>query len=148
MLASHVDNQRIPCCTVQIRVRYAETDAMGFLHHARYFVYFEEGRTELLRLNGVRYRDMEERGILYVVAKLECRFRNPARYDDVVSLTTTTERMTPVLVEHSYRMTRGDTVLADAKSTLVSIGRDGRPMPLPDDLYAQLTGVTLPPPGG
>ena len=74
----------IASCDVSIRVRYAETDAMGYLHHAQYFVYFEQGRTELLRLNGVRYRDMESRGIFYVVARLECRFRAPARYDDLL----------------------------------------------------------------
>lgn len=135
----------IPSCDVQIRVRYAETDAMGYLHHARYFVYFEEGRTELLRRNGVRYRDMEARGVFYVVAKLECRFRAPARYDDLLTLTTTTARMTPVRVEHEYRLTRDGLLLAEAHSTLVSVGRDGRPRALPDDLYDTLRGVTADP---
>jgi acyl-CoA thioester hydrolase len=131
-----------PSCTIPIRVRYAETDAMGYLHHARYFVYFEEGRTELLRQNGIRYRDMETRGIFYVVARLECRFRSPARYDDLLALTTTTERLSPVRVEHAYRLERDGTLLAEAKSTLVSVGRDGRPRTLPDDLYRLLGGVT------
>ncbi len=132
-------------CDVQIRVRYAETDAMGYLHHAQYFVYFELGRTELLRLNGVRYRDLEERGIFYVVAKLECRFRAPARYDELLTLTTTTERMTPVRVDHSYLLKRGDELLTEARSTLVAVGRNGRPLALPDELYDQLAGVTAPP---
>ena len=55
---------------MQIRVRYAETDAMGYLHHAQYFVYFEMGRTELLRRAGVSYRQCEERGVMFVVAKV------------------------------------------------------------------------------
>jgi len=131
----------VPSCDVQIRVRYAETDAMGYLHHARYFVYFEEGRTELLRKNGVRYRDMEERGLCYVVARLECRFRAPAHYDDLLTLTTTTEKLTHVRVEHGYRLARDGTLLAEAKSTLVLVGRDGRPTPLPDDLYDILVGT-------
>ncbi|MEW6252729.1 MAG: thioesterase family protein [Planctomycetota bacterium] len=125
-------------CDIQIRVRYAEVDAMGYLHHAQYFVYFEQGRTELLRLNGIRYRDMEERGIFYVVARLECRYRAPARYDDVLTLTTRTERLTPVRVEHAYLLTRGGTLLTEGRSTLVSVGRDGRPTALPEDLYARL----------
>ena len=129
-----------PSCDIQIRVRYAETDAMGYLHHAQYFVYFEQGRTELLRINGVRYRDMEERGIFYVVARLECRYRAPARYDDLLTLTTTTERLTPVRVEHTYRITRDGTLLTEGRSTLVSVGRNGRPLALPDDLYARLGG--------
>jgi acyl-CoA thioester hydrolase len=130
----------VPSCTIEIRVRYAETDAMGYLHHAQYFVYFEQGRTELLRQNGVRYRDMEERGLFYVVGRLECRYRAPARYDDVLSLTTTTEDISPLLVKHAYRVHRGDTLIAEAKSTLVAVGRDGRPTPVPDDFYALMTG--------
>jgi acyl-CoA thioester hydrolase len=133
----------VPSCDVQIRVRYAETDAMGYLHHAQYFVYFELGRTELLRQNGVSYREMEERGIFYVVARLECRFRAPARYDDLLTLTTTTERMTPVRVEHSYRLTRDGLLLTEARSTLVTVGRHGKPIALPDELYAQLAAATL-----
>ncbi len=127
---------------VEIRVRYAETDAMGYLHHAQYLVYFELGRTELLRVNGVRYRELEERGIFYVVARLDCRFKAPARYDDLLTLTTTTERLTPVRVEHSYRLQRGDTLLTEGSSTLVCVGQDGRPRGLPDDIYNRLTGVT------
>jgi acyl-CoA thioester hydrolase len=136
----------VPSCDIEIRVRYAETDAMGYLHHAQYFVYFEQGRTELLRLNGVRYRDMEARGIYYVVARLECRFRSPARYDDLLVLTTATERLTPVRVEHTYVLKRDGQPLAEARSTLVAVGRHGRPLALPDDLYHQLGGVTAAPP--
>ena len=65
---------------LEIRVRYAETDAMGYLHHAQYLVYFEAGRTELLRVNGLRYRDMEQRGLFYVVARVEVRFRASERF--------------------------------------------------------------------
>lgn len=125
-------------CDITIRVRYAETDAMGYLHHARYFVYFEEGRTELLRRCGLRYRDMEERGLFYVVARIECRYRAPARYDDLLTLTTTTEKLTRLRVDHSYRLARDQTLLAEARSTLVLVGRDGRPTPLPDDLWQVL----------
>lgn len=131
----------IPACDIQIRVRYAETDAMGYLHHAQYFVYFEQGRTELLRLHGVRYRDMEAQGLFYVVARLECRFRAPARYDDLLTLTTTCERLTPVRAEHSYRLTREGQLLAEAKSTLVAVGPDGKPRPLPEELFRQMGGA-------
>ncbi|RPI89913.1 MAG: acyl-CoA thioesterase, partial [Planctomycetaceae bacterium] len=71
---------------IDIRVRYSETDAMGFLHHANYFVYFELGRTELLRAQGGNYRQMEEEGQFMVVVSLECKYRRPARYDDLLSL--------------------------------------------------------------
>jgi acyl-CoA thioester hydrolase len=126
---------------VEIRVRYAETDAFGYLHHAQYLVYFELGRTELLRFNGVRYRDMEERGLYYVVARIECRFRAPARYDDVLTLTTRTTRLTRVRVDHAYELRRDGQLLTEASSTLVLVDRRGRPTTLPDDLYKTLTGT-------
>jgi acyl-CoA thioester hydrolase len=132
----------VESCCVEIRVRYAETDAMGYLHHAQYPVYFEIGRTELLRQNGIRYRELEEQGLFYVVAKLECRFKLPARYDDLLRLETRTTRLTPVRVEHGYRLFHDDQLLTEASTTLVSVGREGRPIPLPEPLYARLTGVT------
>jgi len=65
---------------IQIRVRYCETDAMGFLHHANYLNYFEIGRTELFRAQGGNYREMEERGLYLVVVQFACRYHKPARY--------------------------------------------------------------------
>jgi len=124
---------------VQIRVRYAETDAMGYLHHAQYLVYFEMGRTELLRVNGLCYRDMEARGLFYVVARLDCRFRVPARYDDVLTLTTSTTRLSPVRVDHRYELKRDGRLLSEANSTLVLVDRSGKPTALPDELYAVLS---------
>lgn len=128
--------------TIEIRVRYSEVDSFGYLHHARYFVFFEMGRTELLRRAGIAYREMESRGLFYVVASLQCRYRAPGRYDDVLMLTTRTDRFTRVRVDHGYELRRGETLLAEASSTLVLVGRDGRPTTLPDDLYQVLGGDT------
>lgn len=130
----------VRACDVQIRVRYAEVDAMGVVHHARYFVYFEIGRTELLRRNGVCYADMERDGLLYVVARAQCRFRAAARYDDLLTLTTRTERLSFVRVDHSYELRRGAELLAEAQTTLALVDREGQPTRLPDELYARLTG--------
>lgn len=127
-------------CDIEVRVRYAETDAMGFLHHARYAVYFEMGRTELLRLSGACYREMEERGTYYVVARLECRYRAPAKYDDLLRLRTTTARLTRVRVDHTYELWRDETLLAEAGSTLACVGSDGQLTGLPDDLYVKMRG--------
>lgn len=124
-------------CDLEIRVRYAETDPMGYLHHSKYFEYFEMGRTELLRLAGFRYRDLEARGVLFAVAKLECRFRAPAYYDDVVVLTTKIDRMTRARIDHSYELKRGGTLLCEAKSTLACIDRTGGLIPIPDELYIE-----------
>ncbi len=122
-------------CDIAIRVRYAESDPMGYLHHSKYFEYFEMGRTELLRLAGFRYRDLEEQGVLFAVAKLECRFRSPARYDDELVLTTRIERMTRARIDHTYNLTRDGRLLCEAKSTLACIDREGKLIPIPDEIF-------------
>jgi acyl-CoA thioester hydrolase len=117
---------------VQIRVRYAETDRMGLLHHANYLVYFEQGRTELLRSRGIAYKDLEDQGYLLVLTKIEVRYKAPARYDDLLTLRTTVARVTPVRIEHRYEVMRDGTLLAEGNSTLACVDRAGRLQPLPD----------------
>ena len=124
-------------CDIPIRVRYAETDPMSYLHHSKYFEYFEMGRTELLRLAGFRYRDLEEQGVLFAVAKIECRFKAPARYDDEVVLTTKIDRMTRARIDHSYVLRRDGVVLCEASSTLACIDRTGRLIPIPDEIFVE-----------
>jgi acyl-CoA thioester hydrolase len=120
--------------TIEIRVRYPEVDPMGYLHHSRYFQYFEIGRVELLRAQGFSYADLERDGVFFVVVKLECRYRNPARYDELLSLTTRIKRQTTVSIEHQYDLRRGDTVLAEATSTIACVGPDGQMQRIPDFL--------------
>jgi acyl-CoA thioester hydrolase len=119
---------------IEIRVRYAETDRMGFLHHAQYFVYFETGRVELLRQQGHSYKEIEDQGFFLVVVKLECRYRKPAHYDDLLRLRTILERTTQVKVEHRYELYRGDELIADGSSTLACVDRDGQLQRLPEVL--------------
>jgi len=121
------------CHDIEIRIRYAETDRMGYLHHSRYAVLFEMGRTELLRRRGIAYRDLEEAGVFFVVTKLAVRFMAPARYDDVVRLTTRVARMTTARIDHTYQLQRADgTPLAEGETTLACVDRDGRVTPIPE----------------
>ena len=109
-----------------IRVRYAETDRMGFLHHANYLVYFEQARTELLRDYGASYKDLEDQGYLLVLTKVEVRYKRPARYDDLLRVRTIVERTTAVRIDHRYEVWCEGQLLAEGSSTLACIGRDGR----------------------
>ncbi|MFO0865511.1 MAG: thioesterase family protein [Gemmataceae bacterium] len=117
-----------------IRVRYAEVDRMGFLHHSNYLVYFEQGRTELLRQMGFSYRDMEDQGFLLVLTRVQVRYRRPARYDDVLTLRTIVVRTTSVKIEHRYEVIREGELLAEGETTLGCIGADGKVRVLPDYL--------------
>jgi acyl-CoA thioester hydrolase len=122
---------------VTIRVRYAETDRMGLLHHANYLVYFEQGRTELLRSFGLSYKDLEDQGYLLVLTRVEVRYRRPVRYDDVVTLRTTVERATSVRIDHRYEVLVGGELAAEGSSTLACVNREGRPQALPEFLQQQ-----------
>jgi len=124
--------QERPSCQTQVRVRYAECDPWGNVHHGRYFEYFEAGRVALLRELGVSYRDCEADGVFFVVSKLTCRFRAPARFDDVLDLTTTLVRSTRARVDHEYVLKRDGLILAEAATTLACVDRDGRIQPIPE----------------
>jgi acyl-CoA thioester hydrolase len=118
---------------IQLRVRYNETDPMGFVHHAHYLTYFEIGRTELLRASGGNYRQMEEEGLLVVVVKAECRYHRPARYDDLLTLRTVIARVTAAKIEHHYGLRRGDELLVEGRVTLAIVNRDGQVQRIPDE---------------
>ena len=117
---------------LQFRVRYAETDAMGFVHHSHYFTYFEMGRTELLRAGGGNYREMEAQGCLMVVARLACSFHAPARYDDVLTLQTRISKVGAAKLEHEYKLSRDGLLLAEASSVLACVDRQGTVQRIPD----------------
>src|ERR1700758_3473769 len=119
---------------ISIRVRYAETDRMGLLHHANYLVYFEQGRTELLRSLGLTYKELEDQGFLLVLSKVEVRYRSPARYDDLLTLRTSAVRTTAVRIDHRYELFRDGVLLAEGTSTLACVDREGKLQELPSFL--------------
>ena len=124
----------MPTGEIAIRVRYAETDRMGLLHHANYLVYFEQGRTELLREQGIAYKDLEDQGYLLVLTRVQVRYRSPARYDDLLTLRTAVVRTTLVKIEHRYEVLRDGLVLAEGETTLGCVDRDGKVQQLPEFL--------------
>lgn len=105
---------------------------MGYLHHSRYFQYFEIGRVELLRSMGHRYADLEREGVFFVVVKAECRYKAPARYDEELTLTTRVIKRTHVRIDHAYELRRGETLLAEATTTIACVGREGQLMQIPE----------------
>lgn len=119
---------------IQVRVRYSETDAMGFLHHGNYVNYFEIGRIELNRALGGDYRAVEESGFFLVVVKLEIRYASPARFDDLLTLKTKVASITPAKFLHEYELKRDDTIIATGKSTLACVDRSGSVRRIPDEV--------------
>ena len=116
------------------RVRYVECDPMGFLHHSNYLPFFEMGRTEMLRQGGISYRELEERDFLFVVTRIEIKYRRPARYDDELDLLTRIAKQTYVRIEHVYEMRNKTTgeLLCTGESTIACVNRKGEIQKIPD----------------
>jgi acyl-CoA thioester hydrolase len=119
---------------ITILPRYAETDKGGVVHHSVYPVWFEMGRTELLRANGVAYRDLEAAGVFFVVARLQIKYHRPAEYDQNLELETTCSLVTPGKVEHIYTLKRpcDGVILAEGASTLACVNAEGKIRRVPE----------------
>jgi acyl-CoA thioester hydrolase len=118
----------------QVRVRYAETDQMGVVYHANYFVWFEVGRVELMRALGFEYKLMEtEDDCFIVVAEANCRYRQSAKYDELLRVRTRISQAGNRVVKYAYEILRDsdDTLLATGETTHVICGKDGKPKQLP-----------------
>ncbi len=116
-----------------IRVRYAETDQMGVVYHSNYLVWFEIGRTDLLRQLGWTYREMEAEGVQLPVIEAHCSYERPARYDDEIEIRTTGRLVSPVRLEFDYEaVRRSDGCLTARGRTMhAAVTPAGRPCRLP-----------------
>ena len=116
---------------VEVRVRYQETDAQGRVHHANYINYFEIGRVEMLRANGVSYRQFEETGLMLVVIAVNCEYFVPASYDDLLTVKTTIVRARGVRIQHRYEITRQEELVVTGETTVACVNHDGLVTRLP-----------------
>lgn len=125
--------------TIRIVPRYCETDQAGVIHHTVYPVWFEMGRTELLRVNGLAYKNLEASGIFFVVAHLDVQYKKPTFYDENLELTTTCTRITPARVEHKYQLIRPETseLLATGSSILACVDSEGKVRRVPEFMYPE-----------
>jgi acyl-CoA thioester hydrolase len=122
-----------PVSISKVRVRYAETDKMGVVYYANYLVWFEVGRTDLLRERGWSYREMEGEGFALPVVEAVCEYRRPAMYDDELEVQTTGVLLSPVRVRFDYRVVRpvDAATVAEGHTVHASLNRNGRPSRLP-----------------
>jgi acyl-CoA thioester hydrolase len=128
-------------CESRFRVRYAETDQMGMVYYANYLVWMEVGRSDFCRERGFSYRDLErEEQAFLTVAEANCRYLAPARYEDEIVVETALARVRSRVVEFTYRIKCGATVLAEGRTVHVVIGTDGRPRSMPDRYLELLKG--------
>jgi len=117
-----------------VRVRYAETDQMGMAWHGNYLAWFEVGRTDLLRHQGMAYRDLEKEGVRLPVIEASLRFLRPARYDDLLEIRTTVREVKGATVRFDYEVHRAGTEgpLATGATAHAAVDMQGKPRRLPE----------------
>jgi acyl-CoA thioester hydrolase len=131
------DCTKISSHTITIVPRYSETDKAGVVHNSVYAVWWEMARTELLRVNGLAYSDLEKSGIFFVVAELRVKYRRPAYYDEELKLKATCTEITAAKVVHSYELTRASTglLLAEGSTTIACVDANGKIRRIPEFMF-------------
>jgi len=122
-----------------IRVRYSETDQMGFAYYGRYNEWFEVARVEYLRALGFRYRDLEDLGIRLVVMEAHCYYRSPTRYDDLLKIRTWICTLKRFKIEFQYEILNEEGKrLSEGKTLIGSLDDEGKPRVLPSEVMETL----------
>jgi acyl-CoA thioester hydrolase len=125
----------IPENTTQYRVCYADTDQMGVVYYANYFVLFERARTELLRQNGLSYREIEEQGFMLPVVDAHAKYHRPARYDDLLDITARVVEFDGLKLKTACEVKRDGILLVEGDVTLVFLNsKTGRPARPPENI--------------
>jgi acyl-CoA thioester hydrolase len=129
-----------------VRVRYAETDTMGVVYYSNYFVWFEIGRTDLLRGSGWSYREMELEGFSLPVIEARCEYRVAAKYDDEIEIRTRGSIVSPVRIRFDYEIARPQdrATIACGHTVHATLDRSGKPCRLPARARAIFDGDASP----
>jgi acyl-CoA thioester hydrolase len=125
----------------RFRVRYAETDQMGVVYYANYFIWMEVGRADFCRQSGFNYRDMEKDDQAFIaVVEANCRYQAPAKYDEEVTVQTQLARMSRRVLEFTYVIRNHTGVLAEGRTVHVVTGPDGKAKSMSDRYFELLQG--------
>lgn len=130
---------------IELRVRYSETDQMGVVYHGNYLPYFEVGRVEWLRNQGISYKSMEESGVALPIVNINISYKKPARYDDLLTVTTKFKNQSSVKIEFECLINneKGE-LLTTADFILVFVDiQTGKPILPPDNIKAIIEGLEL-----
>jgi acyl-CoA thioester hydrolase len=125
-----------------IRVRYAETDRMGYVYYGNYAAYFETGRVEALRSLGLSYREMEEQGVMLPVLSFQIKYFKPAFFDDLLTIKTSVKELpSGTRIFFHYETWKDNVKLNEGETSHVFVRTDnGRPCPIPQAVIDKLSG--------
>ena len=124
------------CSEIDVRVRYQETDQMGIVYYSNYFVYFEMGRIEFLRDMGISYAEIEKENIFLAVAEAHCKYKAPARFDDLLVIKTCLSKIKLARIEFCYEIRRvnEEKLIAEGSTLLACLGINKKPMSIPENV--------------
>jgi acyl-CoA thioester hydrolase len=120
----------------QIRVIFGDTDQMGVVYYANYLRYFESARSGLLRGRGMSARDLVDSGLNFPVTEASCRYRRPARYEDLLDVHIHIAELGHARVRFTYEVRRDGELLADGHTVHACVDAGGRPRRIPPELRA------------
>ncbi|MCF6353001.1 MAG: acyl-CoA thioesterase [Cyclobacteriaceae bacterium] len=116
----------------ELRVRYVETDQMGYSHHSNYIIYYEYARVEALRSLGMSYKQLEDSGVMMPVIDSGSKYLKPALYDDLIKIEVTVPSLPSVRMRFEYKLYINDVLINEGYTTLAFVNMEtGRPMPAP-----------------
>ncbi|MDP2943427.1 MAG: thioesterase family protein [Candidatus Omnitrophota bacterium] len=121
-------------CSVDIRVRYQETDKFGIVYYANYYVWFEIARTEFFRSAGLPYAELEKKGIYIVVVSSSCQYKQPAYYDDQITIRSRISSVMNTSFTFEYEVVKGKDLLATGKTVQALVNKDRKPVKIPEDI--------------
>lgn len=120
--------------STQVRVRYGETDQMGYCYYGNYAQFFEIGRVETMRDIGMSYRELEEQGVMLPVSKFNIEYKSPAKYDDLLDVETTIALVAGARIQFDYIIKCNGKLICTASTTLVFVAKENmRPIPAPEN---------------
>lgn len=126
---------------IRKKIYYHDTDCGGVVYYANYLKYLEEARTEYLLLRGIELPKLAERDVMFVVARVEIDYKYPARYQDTITVSARVDEIKLSTVKFFQEVRKDDRTLVRASTTLVCIGRDFKPVRVPEEVKRVLQAV-------
>ena len=120
--------------SIEKTIYYHDTDCGGVVYYANYLKYMEEARTEFFRSRGIELTELAESNIWFVVARVEIEYKSPARYQDKLRIFAKVEEARLSTIKFSHEIRKGEKIVAKASTTLVCVGGNFRPTPLPEQV--------------
>lgn len=126
---------------IEKRIYYHDTDCGGVVYYANYLKHLEEARTEYLLSKGINLKELANKDVWFVVAKVVINYKSPARYQDTLKILTRIEKMKASAIKVFQEIIKNETIVVEARTTLLCVGKDFKPIPIPEEVRQSLLAM-------